>query len=60
VDWRSAEPLPAADISRQFELLMAAGAQHIAYYPDDFVTGHPPVQLVRSHLSVNDYPAIAE
>lgn len=60
VDWRSAQPLPAADLSRQFELLMAAGARHIAYYPDDFITGHPAAHLVRSHLSVNDYPAIAE
>ena len=60
VDWRDNTPLSETDLARQFNLLMTAGAKHIAYYPDDFVTGHPAVQLVRSHLSVNTYPALAE
>jgi biofilm PGA synthesis lipoprotein PgaB len=60
VDWRYNMPVSTDNLARHFRLLMTLGAQHIAYYPDDFVTGHPSVQLVRSHLSVNRYPALAE
>ncbi|MEZ5560108.1 MAG: poly-beta-1,6-N-acetyl-D-glucosamine N-deacetylase PgaB [Pseudomonadales bacterium] len=60
VDWRRGMPIPAATLGHQLELLMASGARNIGYYPDDFASGRPSVQLVRSHLSVNSYPALAE
>lgn len=60
VDWRHQRPLSARTLRGQLRTLLEAGARHIAYYPDDFVTAHPPVPLVRSLLSVNAYPAVED
>jgi biofilm PGA synthesis lipoprotein PgaB len=60
VDWRNQQPVSARVLAAQMDLLLDGGARHIAYYPDDFITGHPPLELIRSRLSVNDYPTLKE
>jgi len=59
VDWRTGERLPSSRLAMQFDLLLERGVRHVAYYPDDFVAGHPAESVVRSRISVNDYPALA-
>jgi len=41
----------------QFDLLLSAGANHIAYFPDQFLIDSPRVEAVRSSLSTNTFPA---
>jgi biofilm PGA synthesis lipoprotein PgaB len=60
VDWRLGNPVRAATLANQMDLLLDRGVKHIAYYPDDFIQGYPPVPLVRSRLSVNYHPALEE
>jgi poly-beta-1,6-N-acetyl-D-glucosamine N-deacetylase len=42
----------------QFDLLLSAGANHIAYYPDRFLIDKPRVDTVHSWLSTNTFPAV--
>lgn len=55
-DWRDQTPLPTDVFERQVRTLMAAGAWHIAYYPDDFVAGHPELEGARRAFSASQYP----
>lgn len=57
VDWRKQNaPIPAATLVRQLQLLQLAGVKHFGYYPDNFVTDHPPAQILRGEMSLNSYP----
>jgi poly-beta-1,6-N-acetyl-D-glucosamine N-deacetylase len=41
----------------QIDLLLSAGANHIAYFPDKFLIDTPRVETVHSWLSTNTFPA---
>lgn len=57
VDWRrNNEPIPAATLVRQLQLLQLAGVRHFGYYPDNFVQDQPPAQILRGEMSMNSYP----
>jgi biofilm PGA synthesis lipoprotein PgaB len=60
VDWRQRRPLAPATLARHLDVLMDAGARHLAWYPEDFVADHPPLELIRSRLSLADHPALLE
>ncbi len=60
VDWQRQRPLPERVLAEQMDLLLDSGIRHIAYYPDDFIKGTPSLEIVRSRLSVNDFPALKE
>jgi biofilm PGA synthesis lipoprotein PgaB len=59
-DWRSGRALNDEELAAHLDLLLNRGARHIAYYPDDFITGHPTLEMLRSRLSVNGYAALIE
>ena len=59
-DWWEKRPIRPRILRRHISLLLREGVRHIAYYPDDFVTNHPPLRLVRSQLSTNSFPALKE
>jgi biofilm PGA synthesis lipoprotein PgaB len=59
-DWRDGKPLDAATLTRHLNLLLDAGVRHIAWYPDDFVTGHPDLEVIRATVSLSDHPAVPE
>lgn len=56
VDWRDRRRLAAGEFRRHADVLLDAGARHLAWYPDDFIAGHPPLWLVRATLSLADHP----
>lgn len=60
VDWRSGQRLADDVLAEHLDLLFSAGVRHVAWYPDDFITGHPELGLLRSRVSLSDHPALAE
>lgn len=57
VDWRrNNQPIPAATLVRQLQLLQLAGVKHFGYYPDDFLNDQPPAKMMRGEMSMNSYP----
>lgn len=55
-DWRRNQPIDSERLGRQMQMLQALGALHLGYYPDDFIAGHPDLQLLRRVFSAADYP----
>lgn len=51
-DWRTGEPVPDAELTRQWTLLQRAGVRHLGYYPDDFLNDQPSLDTVRRAISV--------
>lgn len=57
VDWRKQnEPIPAATLVRQLQLLQLAGVRHFGYYPDNFIQDQPPAAILRGEMSLQSYP----
>lgn len=55
-DWRDGRDIPTAVLVEQMETLLHQGAQHIGYYPEDFIRGHPLLPAFQRGISLNDYP----
>lgn len=58
VDWRTGKPLPEGLLLEHSKLLLAAGVRHLAYYPDDFIGGHPSLPEAREAMSARQFPYI--
>jgi len=56
IDWRTGAPIDATHLRDTMRHLQAQGIANLAYYPDDFVTGHPELDLLRQGLSLDAYP----
>ena len=56
VDWRTGTEVLASVLSRQMRQLQAAGAKHLAYYPENFILGRPALDQIRQGMSLADYP----
>jgi len=56
VDWRISQAVPAADIAEHMRLLQSHGAKHYGYYPDDFIKGHPAIEVIRPAFSLSKEP----
>jgi len=56
VDWRDGSRLPAEQLAQRMRSLQAAGIRHLAYYPDDFIVGHPELEALRQGISLAMYP----
>ncbi|PAT43262.1 poly-beta-1,6-N-acetyl-D-glucosamine N-deacetylase PgaB [Vandammella animalimorsus] len=60
VDWRKsgAERAIAPErLAQWLRRLSMQGAQHLGYYPDDFIGEHPPQGMLRRHFSLYWFPA---
>jgi poly-beta-1,6-N-acetyl-D-glucosamine N-deacetylase len=55
-DWATKTPFTAQAIGERLRAMQAAGARHIGYYPDDFLTNHPDLESIRPYISASDYP----
>lgn len=55
VDWRDDRPLDAAQLRSQMRMLQSLGIRHLAWYPDDFISGLPDLETLRQGASLADY-----
>jgi biofilm PGA synthesis lipoprotein PgaB len=56
VDWRTRRPIDPFEIRDTMRNLQALGVRNLAYYPDDFITGHPDLKALREGMSVAVFP----
>ncbi len=56
VDWRNSTFIPATELRQTMRWLQSRGVRHLAYYPDDFITGHPQLRPLREGMSLAQYP----
>jgi biofilm PGA synthesis lipoprotein PgaB len=56
VDWRTGRPILASELKATMRRLQALGIRHLAYYPDDYVRGHPDLGELRQGLSIASFP----
>lgn len=56
VDWRTGKPVSGKTLTAQVRMLVAAGANHIAWYPDDFVGDTPSLRYATEAMSARTYP----
>jgi biofilm PGA synthesis lipoprotein PgaB len=55
-DWARKKWIPDKTLLRWMRVLVAAGAQHIGYYPDDCLADRPQAKAVRLMMSLEDFP----
>lgn len=56
-DWNADRWIPTTTVHRWLRRLVAAGAHHIGYYPDDCFADQPRAETIRLIMSVEDFPA---
>ena len=56
VDWRTGQPIPADELTRQMRTLLKHGVTHFGYYPDDFTHGQPDLDTIRAAVSLRTHP----
>ncbi len=55
-DWNKKVWLKTEMLNNWLEALVADGAYHLAYYPDDFLEDHPRADEIRMMMSTEDFP----
>lgn len=55
-DWRKNRWLKTNTVNEWLRELVAAGAQHLAYYPDDYTVDQPRADEIRLMMSSEDFP----
>lgn len=58
IDWRSQRPIAPDVLRSQVRALLAAGVRHLGYYPDDFISDHPPLPAAREAMSAREFPYV--
>ena len=56
IDWRTGTPIDSIELRDTMRRLQALGVRNLAYYPDDFVRGHPDLGLLRQGISIATWP----
>jgi len=55
-DWRDQQLIDTTTLARQIRILKLLGVNNIAYYPDDFQTGHPDISVLKPAISLQSFP----
>lgn len=55
-DWNSGKPIDEKILAQQFQMLRTRGARNLAYYPDDFINGHPAIDGIKDSFSLRTEP----
>ncbi len=53
-DWKAQRWIKSRHLHERMRWLSAAGARHLAYYPDDYTANQPALRKVRLEMSVRD------
>lgn len=59
-DWVTKQPLGDSVLSKQLQTLQDAGANHVGYYPDDFLNNQPSMEMVRPYISARNFPYLPQ
>jgi biofilm PGA synthesis lipoprotein PgaB len=55
-DWKKDLWIDSDVLDNWFRVLVAEGAHHLAYYPDDLFEDHPRAGIIRNMMSKEDFP----
>lgn len=55
-NWRTDEWIEGETLKQWMQNLIRQGAVNLAYYPDDFLTNHPPFKPTFEGISLNEFP----
>lgn len=55
-DWKSNKMVDPQLLAQQMHQLLISGQINFGYYPDNFIADEPPMEKIRPHISVEDYP----
>jgi biofilm PGA synthesis lipoprotein PgaB len=55
-NWQNDTWIEGDTLKNWMQMLIRLGAVNLAYYPDDFLTNHPPFKPTFEGMSLNDFP----
>lgn len=58
-DWADKNWTGTGTLLKRLRVLAAAGAKHLAYYPDDYTVNEPDAKKIRTMMSIEDFPVRA-
>jgi biofilm PGA synthesis lipoprotein PgaB len=56
LNWKTSQPIPSEELMQQMKRLQYGGGLNVGYYPDDFLSDHPALEIVRPAFSASTYP----
>jgi len=56
VDWRDQKPVDSVDLARHMRMLQRKGVVNYGYYPDNFISNHPALNVIHPEFSLSTYP----
>lgn len=59
-NWRNNKAIDTPTLTRQLKLLLDSGANHVGYYPDDFINNQPNINLIRPYISSRQFPYLGK
>lgn len=55
-DWEKKRWIKTETVDKWLRILVASGARHVGYYPDDFIENKPDELIIKLMMSVEDFP----
>lgn len=55
-DWEKERWIKTETVDKWLRILVASGARHVGYYPDNFIENKPDEQIIKLMMSVEDFP----
>ena len=55
-DWRTGKPIASDQLRDTMRYLQSQGIRNLAYYPDDFLRGHPDLETLKEGISLAEFP----
>lgn len=55
-DWDKKKWIDTNVLLNRLKILVAAGAKHVGYYPDNYVENHPDAEVIKLIMSVENFP----
>jgi biofilm PGA synthesis lipoprotein PgaB len=56
VDWRNNTPIDVNELRDTMRYLQSQGIRNLAYYPEDFLRGHPELKTLKEGISLAEFP----
>ncbi|MGQ4879223.1 poly-beta-1,6-N-acetyl-D-glucosamine N-deacetylase PgaB [Billgrantia sp. LNSP4103-1] len=54
-DWRDQSQVPSETLAHWMQVIRSEGIENYGYYPDDFITGHPDIGVLRRNFSLANH-----